>query len=110
MTLPFAISNVCTLYEAGQLRSTTAGLAGGVSRRSARGPERGAFAPYARGFAGIGKPIPARRLGPSPTLSEAQALMALGSNSRPRKSDSRAALESRRRSGAPRANASASVG
>lgn len=78
MVLPFAdLERLFTLYEAGRLPTTTAGLASGGIAKLCATARAGVFAPYAQGFAGIGKPIPSGLWGPSPTLSEQQALNVL---------------------------------
>jgi hypothetical protein len=75
MTLPFAeLERLYASYEAGSLPTTTAGLSGGGLASICAAARARMFLPYAQGFAGIGQPIPAGGWGPSPKLSETEAL------------------------------------
>jgi hypothetical protein len=83
MTLPFGeLERLYAAYQSGCLRTTTAGLAaGGIADICAAARAR-IFVPYAQGFQGIGNEIPAGDWGPSPKLSETQALAELASQLR----------------------------
>jgi hypothetical protein len=74
MVLPFSdLERLYAMYEAGRLRSTTAGLMAGGIAKICDEAQASMFAPYAHGFSGIRRPIRSGNWGPG-ALSEAEAL------------------------------------